>query len=353
MALTNRENYLRTVTMTGGEWIPMHVSISGATWNQLRDDLEDVLVHHPLFFPNFEKGQQNWEELEYRERQHAAANYVDSYGCVWSGEIDGITGIVDGHPLADWAALDDYQMPDPRTHTPLKPVDWEAIRAGVAQTKQGGGLTVGGLEHGWLFLRLYYLRGFENLMMDMATEDPRLDRLITMIVDYSRYIVDQFVEMGVDVFHFPEDLGAQDASVIGPKGFDRWIAPAYHSLMQPVRDAGIHVHTHSDGYIMDIIDNILACGVNIINLQDIANGIKDIERELKGRVCVHLDIDRQSVVPFGTRQEIHDLIEEEVRTLGSPEGGLMTVVGFYPPTPAENIDAVLSALAKFQRYWWE
>ena len=34
-------------------------------------------------------------------------------------------------------------------------------------------------------------------------------------------------------------------------------------------------------------------------------------------------------------------------------GTLMTVVGFYPPTPAENIDAVLSALEEFQRYWWE
>ncbi len=353
MALTDRENYLRTVTMTGGEWIPMHVSISGATWNQLRDDLEDVLVHHPHFFPGFEKGKQDWDKLEYRERQNSAANYIDNYGCEWHGEIDGITGIVEGHPLADWDALDDYQMPDPRTELPISGVNWEELRRNTAERKEHGGLTMGGLEHGWLFLRLYYLRGFENLMMDMATEDPRLQKLVDMIVEYSRYIVNQYIEMGVDVISFPEDLGAQDASIMGPKGFDRWIAPAYHSLMQPVRDAGIHVHTHSDGYIMDIIDNILACGVNIINLQDLCNGVENIARELKGRVCVHLDIDRQSTVPYGSRQEIMDLIEKEVRVLGSPQGGLMTVVGFYPPTPAENIDAVLTALKKYQRFWWE
>jgi hypothetical protein len=353
MALTDRENYLRTVTMTGGEWIPMHIAISGATWNQLRDDLEDVLVRHPHFYPGFEKGKQDWDALEYRERQHASANYIDNYGCEWHGEVDGITGIVDGHPLADWDAFDDYQMPDPRTHTPLRQVDWEQVRSGMAAAKERGALTVGGLEHGWLFMRLYYLRGFENLMMDMATEDRRLQKLVDMIVEYSRYIVNQYVEMGVDMFHFPEDLGAQDASIMGPKGFDRWIAPAYHSLMQPVRDAGIHVHMHSDGYILDIIDNILACGVNVINLQDLAHGIDNIARELKGRVCIDLDIDRQSTVPFGSRQEILDLIEEEVRVLGSPQGGLTTVIGFYPPTPAENVDAVLTALEKYQRFWWE
>ncbi len=353
MPLSERENYLRTVTMTGGEWIPMHISISGATWNQLRDELEDVLVRHPHFFPNFEKGKQDWDALEYRRQQRERANYVDNYGCRWRGEVDGIGGIVEFHPLADWAALEQFRMPDPHTQLPLGPVDWEKVRAGVAERKRRGQLTEGGLEHGWLFLRLYYLRGFENLMMDMATEDPRLDRLISMIVEYSRYIVEQYMSMGVDVITFPEDLGAQQASVLGPKAFERWIAPAYRTLMQPVRAAGIHVHMHSDGYIMDIVDQILECGVNIINLQDLVNGLENIERELKGRVCVHLDIDRQSVVPFGTRQEIFELIEEAVRRLGSPRGGLMTVVGFYPPTPAENIDAVLSALEKFQRYWWQ
>ena len=32
------------------------------------------------------------------------------------------------------------------------------------------------MPHGVLFLRLWYLRGFENLMLDMATDEPRLFR---------------------------------------------------------------------------------------------------------------------------------------------------------------------------------
>ena len=93
--------------------------------------------------------------------------------------------------------------------------------------------------------------------------------------------------------------------------------------------------------------------MNIINLQDLAHGIDNIARELKGRVCIDLDIDRQSTVPFGSRQEILDLIEQEIRVLGSPQGGLTMVIGIYPPTPPENVAAVLTALERYQRFYWE
>ena len=82
--------------------------------------------------------------------------------------------------------------------------------------------------------------------------------------------------------------------------------------------------------------------------------VVDLVKRFDGRAVldgVNLDIDRQTVVPFGTRREIRDLIEEEVRTLGAPEGGLSFVCGIYPPTPPENIDAVCAALEEFRTYW--
>jgi hypothetical protein len=104
---------------------------------------------------------------------------------------------------------------------------------------------------------------------------------------------------------------------------------------------------------MDIMDELLVAGVDIINPQDLCNGIDNLAREVKGRACIRLDIDRQSVVPFGTRSEIRGLIEEEVRKLGSPQGGLEMIAGIYPPTPAENVDALCSAMEEFRTYWWD
>ena len=133
--------------------------------------------------------------------------------------------------------------------------------------------------------------------------------------------------------------------------FAKYVTGVYRELMAPVRTAGKLVQLHTDGYVMDLMDEFAAAGVDIINPQDLVNGIDALAREVKGRFCIQLDVDRQSVVPFGTRRDIHELIEEEVRTLGDPAGGLELIVGIYPPTPPENVDAVCEAFEAFRSYW--
>jgi len=351
--LSHRENFLRNARREGPEWMPVTVALSGATWNQLQGDLEEVCERHPTIFPGFEKGSRDFARIEEEVVYTPGASLTDAWGCVWEFPIDGLEGIVSGHPLADWSAFGTYQPPDPLTQGDRGPVDWAASLEGVRQAKAAGHLTSGGTPHGYLFMRLYYLRGFENLMLDLATGEPRLQQLIDLLVEHNLVIVQQWLSAGVDVIEFAEDLGTQTASCIGPKHFRRWITPAYSKLMQPAHESSALVGLHSDGYIMDLMDELLVAGVDIINPQDLCNGIEDLAREVKGRACIRLDIDRQTIVPFGTRSEIRGLIEEEVRKLGSPRGGLEMIAGIYPPTPAENVDALCGAMEEFRTYWWD
>jgi len=351
--LTERDNYLRNATLSGGEWIPCTVVISGASWDELREEMEEVIVRHPTLFPDFVPGQRDYDNWDFGPAQRAGELFTDAWGCQWRSAIDGIEGVVINHPLSDWEALDDYEPPNPMVEGDRGPVDWVEIHQGLQAARREGKVTIGGLVHGHLFMRLAYLRGFENLMLDMATDEPRLYELIDIIVEHSLVIIDQYLEAGVDVMSLPEDLGTQQSSVMGPRMFEKWIAPAYRRLIEPCHKAGTLVHMHSDGYIMDIMDELLACGVDIINPQDLVNGIDALRDSLKGRVCIDLDIDRQKIVPYGTRQEIQNLIEEEVRKLGSPQGGLMLIVGIYPPTPPQNIDAVCDAMEQFRTYWFD
>lgn len=353
MALSYRENYIRNVRLTGPEEMPCAVSISGASWDQWREDMEEVCLRHPIFFPGFQKGQRDWDNWDFGPAHRAGEHYTDAWGCVWYSDINGLEGVVVHCPLADWDALATYEAPAPSHQLDRGPVDWEQIRRNTVAAKAAGHLTAGNLAHGFLLMRMYYLRGFENLMLDFALEDPRLDELIALVNRHNRYIVDQYVALGVDMMHFGEDLGTQTASMLSPKHFHRYIMPAYQSLMQPCRDAGMIVGSHSDGYIMELIDDLLEAGLDIVNPQDLCNGIDNLARELKGRVCIKLDVDRQTVVPFGTPQEVYDLIAEEVRKLGSPQGGLELICGIYPPTPPENVDAVCRAMADYRTYWWD
>ena len=353
MPISERENFLRNASMAGPEWMPCHVSISDASQDQLRGEIEEVLARHPTLFPDFEKGQRDYAHYDFGPAHRAGERFTDAWGCVWHSAIDGLEGVVEENPLADWSALKDYVSPDPLVQGDREPADWVAVRRRVKEDQEKGRLTSGGVPHGFLFMRLYYLRGFENLMMDLAAEVPQLPALIGMLVDHNSTIVDQWLSMGVDMVVFGDDLGTQTASMISPKAFRKWITPAYKTLMQPCRDAGAHVYLHSDGYVMELMDEFVAAGVTVINPQDLCNGIDNLAREAKGRMCISLDIDRQRIVPYGTRADIRSLIEEAVRKLGSPQGGLELIAGIYPPTPPENVDALCEAMEEFRTYWWK
>lgn len=353
MPLTERENMIQTIRFGRPEWMPCAVSINNATWKMWRGELEAVVTRYPTLFPGFKPGQRDYDNMDFGNAYRAGERYTDAWGCVWQTDIDGIEGVVVEHPLADWEALETYQPPDAEVQLDRGPANWAGQAEQMTRTRQAGGLTSGSLAHGFLLMRMYYLRGFENLMLDFATGEPRLNDLIALINRHNRVIVDHYRAMGVDLMTFPEDLGTQTASLISPRHFHQWIMPAYKSLIDPCRAQGILIGSHSDGYIMELIDDLLAAGLDMVNPQDLVNGIDNLARQVKGRVHIRLDVDRQFIVPFGTRQEIHDLIEEEVRKLGSPQGGLDLICGIYPPTPPENVDALCEAFEKYRTYWFD
>jgi len=349
MALTDRENYLRTARFEGPEWIPSSIHVSAGSWYEFGEEMEEVVLRHPETWPGYKKGDGPRTAEKPRSDEHE--RYQDSWGCTWERALDGLEGIVIDPPLADWSAMDGFSAPDPETHGARGPHDWKGALEGIRRAKSEGRLATGGLEHGHLVMRLYYLRGFENFMMDLATGEPKLRELVAIVEGFSAEFVRRYVEAGVDVMSFPEDLGTQTASMISPGMFAEWVTPSYTRLMKPCRDAGVLVEMHSDGYIMEIMDELPGAGVDMINPQDLVNGIDALAAEVKGRACIRLDIDRQKILPFGEPADVRALVEEEVRKLGAPEGGLMMIAGIYPPTPPRNVDALASALEEFKTYW--
>jgi uroporphyrinogen decarboxylase len=121
--------------------------------------------------------------------------------------------------------------------------------------------------------------------------------------------------------------------------------------MAPAREAGCIVHMHSDGDIRTLVDDLIDDGVQVINLQDLVNGLDWIEDRLAGRVCIDLDLDRQRVTRYGTPAEIDALVREEVARLGRREGGLMMIYGLYPGTPLENAAAVMDAMERYATHY--
>ncbi len=342
--MSARENTIRTARFLHPATIPVHVSISAACWSHYPHSLlRDQMAAHPALFPDADH-----EEIRPPTPapwRRAGQPFTDSWGCVWQTVEHGITGAIVKHALADWSALDDLDVPDPAEQTGWSTIDWNATARRLRQRRRTGQLASLGLRHGHTFLTLTYLRGYQNVLCDMAAEDPRLLTLINIVEEFNAGFVRHALELTPDWLGFPEDLGMQVGPLLTPAQFRRFIAPSYQRLMRPAQERGILVHMHSDGDIRVLADDILACGVDVLNIQDRVNTIDWIAEHMRGRVCIDLDLDRQSVTPFGTPEQVTDHVREAVARLWRPEGGLMLRWEWLPDVPLDNARAMLDVLA--------
>ena len=346
-----RENQRRAVRFERPDYIPMVFHINHACWHHYPPEaLWELMAEHPTLFPDFDPsaGHDIPEPPAYAR---AAEPFVDPWGCVWETAEDGIVGMVTGHPLADWNALETYTPPDPNRFNHHGPIDWcdPATVTGPAGFMKH--LRAGEIGHGHTFLKLCDLRGYQNLIFDMADDEPRLWRLIDMVEQFNMRLLRNFLDhFKVEWVGFAEDLGMQRGPMLSPQDFRRYILPSYRRLMQVAREDGCIIHMHSDGDIRTLVADLIQGGVEIINLQDLVNGIDWIRETLAGRICVDLDIDRQQITPYGTPGDVDALIRREVEQLGSRDGGLMMIYGLYPGVPLENVKALMDAMTKYATY---
>lgn len=344
---TKRENYLKAARFEKPDYIPMTFSINDSCWHHYDNEvLFDLMQEHPLLFPDF-KRPTSPITLLFKKVARKDAAYVDDFRCTWETTDDGITGTVVKHPLEDWSAFHHYQFPDASNCTGIGSIDWNREKLEMIDKKARGEIAIGSLRHGHTFLQLCDIRGYQNLIFDFADEEPLIYELIEGVEQFNMGVVRHYLDMEIDVMQYPEDLGMQFGPMLSPEHFIKYIKPSYERLMKPARELGIPIHMHSDGDIKLLVDDLIDGGVQIINMQDLVNGIDWISSRFKGKVCIELDIDRQAVTPYGTPAQVDALIRESVEKIACKEGGLMMIYGLYPGIPVENIRALMDAMEKY------
>jgi len=312
--------------------VPCHVGINYTIWERYEDRLNALQQECPHVTMRGQAGKNSPRAVEHKQR--------DDWGCLWHFPGMGLDGQVIEHPLDTWEKFDTWSPPSPA----------ERIKA-LENTPEDKRPNTVGLEHGFLFLRLTYLRGFDNFMLDVAEDNPKLYELRDVVVDYWRQIAEAHFERGAKRMNGGDDLGMQDRLPIHPAAWRRLLKPGFREIFSLARARGCPVHLHTDGYVVDIIPDLIEVGVTSLNPQDLVNGLDNLVRLAKGKVHIHLDIDRQTITAFGSPEEIDAHIKRCIRTLGSPEGGLSLGWGVYPGTPIENIEACCRAMEKYHEMW--
>ena len=265
--------------------------------------------------------------------------YVDEWGSVWQCGEDGVVGEVKEPALADWSALASYQPP----WEIVRRADWEAARRACQADRAGARkfIKVGASIRP--FERLQFLRGSENLYLDLGYEPAELFRLIDMLHDFYMKELAEWVKLDCDSISFMDDWGRQTALLISPAQWRRIFKPLYADYCRVIRQAGKKVFFHSDGHIMDIYEDLIEVGVAAVNSQLFCMDIEEIARRFKGRVTFWGEISRQDTLPFGTPADVRRAVLRVRRALDDGRGGVIAQCEWGKNNPAANIAAVYEA----------
>lgn len=264
--------------------------------------------------------------------EHRKGTYTDEWGSTWLNLQDGIAGEVKEPAIREWKDLDSLKPP---------PVWSDAESRAFDERRRHAPDAFHYLVAGSFFERMQYLRGTENLYIDLAERPAELFRLRDILMDWLLRRVDNCLEQPCDAVHFADDWGSQRSLLVSPKMWREFFKPCYAEIFAKVRRAGRFVFMHSDGYILDIVDDLIEVGVNALNCQVWSMGPETLGQRFRGRVAFWGELNRQKTVPHGTPQDIREAIGKMKDCLSAPTGGLIAQSEVDGLTPLENIEAIL------------
>ncbi|OPZ26061.1 MAG: methylcobalamin:coenzyme M methyltransferase [Lentisphaerae bacterium ADurb.BinA184] len=250
----------------------------------------------------------------------------------------------DEETIANWA------FPDPDKH------DYSGV-AEACRRQAPHAVYVGGAGLGCIINTAGFLRGMEQVLVDLITDEPAglllIDRFLAMELEITRRTIEAAAG-GFDFMWMGEDLGTQIAPLISRDIFRRHIRPRHQPFLDLARAHGLPVMLHTCGSSSWAYEDYIEMGVSAVDtLQPEAADMSPayLKRTFGGRLAFHGCISTTGPVTFGT---VDDVIRDCRQTLDvmMPGGGYC-----FAPThclqdnsPTENVLAMYDTVRRHGRY---
>ncbi len=259
--------------------------------------------------------------------------YVDDWGCVFTNIQDGVIGEVKDPLIQDWSA-DLHKVHIPREWLTI---DLDAINRDCAATDR---FTMAGACPR-PFEQLQFLRGTENLYMDLLDPPPALQRFLKEMHAFYCQLLEAWAKTEVDALMFMDDWGSQNSLLISPRLWRALFKPLYRDYAQIAHGAGKRIFMHSDGHILAIYPDLIEIGIDALNSQLFCMGIENL-KPFAGRITFWGEIDRQNLLPNATPDEITEAVRRVHANLWA-NGGCFAQCEFGAGAKPENVRQVFLA----------
>ena len=341
--MDSRERYQRALTFEQPDRVPiMHCTLKGA-WRVHGEALRELYARYPsdVLMSRHSGGVFGFADSPRGRWDNGAVTY-DDWGCGWEWNTPDYMGQVVAHPLSDWAELDGYRVPDPMSGE-------EGVRQMEEEVDADGHRHFVFVDGGETFQRMFFLRGMENLLIDLHEDRDEVYGLRDLIVEFYLRRIERWLESDrVDGVMLRDDWGTQSALMVRPQIWRRVFRPAYTRLIDAIHAGGAAVSFHSDGMIEEILPDLVDMGCDEINPQVQLMDIESLGQQYSGRVCVRADIDRQWTMPHGTPAQVRALIQRLFAAFGQSGGGYVGWGEMSSDVPMANGEAVLAAFAELR-----
>ena len=358
-AMTSRERVLTTLAHQEPDRVP--VDYYG------NSDIDKRLKKHFGLAEDDHEGLRKALGVDFR---HVGAPYVgprlhpeDPTGEVWIEPCFGVRSRWVAHasggywdycdfPLKD-ATYDEiaaWPMPNPDDY------DYSAV---VEQCRQHEGycLDMGGGHVGDIINSSGFLRGMEQTLVDLITEDPAGLLLAERRSKVWLEVMERTLEAAkgkVDLFGMGEDLGTQLGPIINPELYRKAIRPFHQRFADLAKSYGLPVRIHSCGSSSWAFNDFIAMGIGCVEtLQPEAKNMEPayLKRQYGGKLAFQGMISTAGPLAYGTAAEVEDTVRQTLETM-MPGGGyiLAPTHMIQDNTPTENVLAMFAAARQHGGY---
>jgi uroporphyrinogen decarboxylase len=284
--------------------------------------------------------------------------WTDEWGVTYRRPPGGYWYDFKNHPLkkGTMEELNQYRWPDPRDPNRVRGLV-ERVKSLFEETDKALVMykSIGGVyEHS------YWLRGLENLYLDMATNLKYVEALAEEILGWKMEWWDQVlgaVGEYVQAVYMGDDLGSMEGPLFSPKIYRQVYKPRHKRLTEFLHKKAprAKVYLHSCGSIYDFLPDIIECGIDIINpVQVSAKNMESdrLKREFgKDLVFWGGGADATKAMSFYRPADVKEEVKRRIHDF-APGGGFVfgSIHNIQADVPPENIVAFFEAAHEYGNY---
>ena len=119
-------------------------------------------------------------------------------------------------------------------------------------------------------------------------------------------------------------FGLQNCLMISPDNWRQIWKPRYKRIFEAAHRQNIFTFLHSCGYIVDILDDLIEIGLDVLHTDQQENmGLELLGRRFAGRITFFSSADIQTVMVNNAPDKIREYCQNMFKFLGKPQGGFI------------------------------